>query len=104
LVETARQAAKSAQTHPEVRGYRESQTVLFAAAAAAVIFGWWLEQPGLISLGFPAGLSVAFLRFLERISYVNGVLEPAKTQHARNLDTFLKVYLIYSMGVLVFVL
>jgi hypothetical protein len=47
---------------------------------------------------------VAFLRFLERISYVNGVLEPAKTQHARNLDTFLKVYLIYSMGVLVFVL
>ncbi len=104
LVETARQAAKSAQTHPEVRGYRESQTVLFASAAAAVIFGWWLEQPGLISLGFPAGLAVAFLRFLERISYVNGVLEPAKTQHARNLDTFLKVYLIYSMGVLVFVL
>lgn len=104
LVETARQAAKAAQIHPEARGYRESHAVLFAAAAAAVLSGGWLEQPGLILLGFPAGLAVVFLRFLERAAFINDVYEPPKIHHARDLDTFLKVYLIYSMGVLVFVL
>ena len=58
----------------------------------------------MILIGFPAGTAVAFLRYLERTSYVNGVHEPVKAQHARNLDTFLKVYMIFSMGVLVFVL
>lgn len=104
LIETARQAAKAAQTDPEVRGYRESLSVLFLAAAAAVVSGAWWGQPGLILIGFPAGTAVAFLRYLERTSYANGVHEPVKAQHARNLDTFLKVYMIFSMGVLVFVL
>lgn len=104
LIETARQAAKAAQTDPEVRGYRESLALLFFAAAAAVMYGAWWGQPGLILIGFPAGIAVAFLRILDRISYANGIHEPVKAQHARNLDAFLKIYMVFSLAALIFAL
>jgi hypothetical protein len=68
---------------------------LFAAAATSIGVGFFTQQPGFIMLGFPAGTAGALM------SRIQGAVS---AQSARNLDTFLKVYLIYSMGVLVFVL
>ena len=95
LFETARQAAKTAQTDPSIRGYREAYTLLFAAAATAVVVGFFTQQPGFIMLGFPAGTASALM------SRIQGTVS---TQSARNLDTFLKVYMVFSLGVLVFLL